>query len=600
MGVKAYFAVAAAAAGMGIASVFLPSTAWIYRTAAHAGEESSVRDYGDSPEADLLELADEPSNGYPRDNSIYLDRRSRLTEAALRLGKPGDLSIAIRKVGQGTTFSQPINDPRGLKKELARLQLRLAEAGSKQEPDNAFWPAMEAASWRLLGDRGREDEAFQRAARGTHFDDQASYEANLRIKLLETSRGKLGSQQEVAEFSAILLPHFASIKQLCRYRVGSSPLSKSAAQREEVARLGLLLAKTSTNLIGSFVGVAVSTFAVTERNVEMEDARSSPKHPREYSKEEIEKFAPAQSAALLQALDLQQNKEEFTQMALANQDDDWRKVSDLRPQIAAFNLLICLLLPVPLLLLARRLASWQETEHGARALAGLSALLPAFASVMRAADQRVENFVYPLFAASAVIGVLAACLAVSRSKIFDAVLLALNGLVFCGFFAAGQGTAAHGFGWLFCAALPPVIFGLRGSEKPWGQLLSWTGWAVWVSALVYGATTNYYAAGEWMGAPAGFQSVSMKVLCLAGMALIGGIGAAAISTPGAKGLWWRGIAVQAAMGCALLGALVVCIREDKTMATYIPREVRALAKVQETLPAPAPLHAETAVGEGGR
>jgi hypothetical protein len=582
-GLKLFGGLVAASIGLIAASVLLPATNWIFHTAYWVGRQGPV-DYGDSVEAKLLEVRDMANYGsYQDQQRLMTVRNQKVTDLALAIKIPGALSIAMRTVGQGTTFSSSNPVPQA-KKDLAKLQLKLSQTGRDLEPDNSFWPIMESAAWHLLSNAAKEDELFRAASRCPRFDDHAEYEADIRADLLESVRGKLGSQQEVVAYSSILLPHYASIKNLCRYRCGDAPLSKSAERRAEVARFGLTCAKTTTNYIGYFVAIAVSSASVSLRDFDRAAGTGSVDEPVMFTPEQIAAEAPAQAEVLQTALKMKGMAKRL-QSEASFDDTTWKVIEDMRPQVSGISLAACLLLTLPVFFLARRLVAWRESEVGARASIFLPSLVASFAGVMAGAHLGTQGLFWALLVAASATIVSAMVSLVLKSNWALGILIGLHALTFLclGTFAKDHAPfvlAATG-----AATLPLLMLWVRKQPENVAAAVAWTGWLIWTAALIHGATTHFVIESD-LGFESQFEPALSRLTWLAFCAIVGGLGAGALSAPGAKGLWRQAVVVQGLLLIAFLGVLGFNISRDKTMAKFLGHEKESLRVYQSEIQVP--------------
>ena len=99
-------------------------------------------------------------------------------------------------------------------REYAERVVPYAQAGASIEPDNAYWPLVEAAYWAVADDFEAAKMALHRAKACTGYNDYALGEAELIIEQLHKSQQRLTHAEELAAFSSIVLPHFEFYKRL--------------------------------------------------------------------------------------------------------------------------------------------------------------------------------------------------------------------------------------------------------------------------------------------------------------------------------------------------------------------------------------------------
>src|SRR5207249_6812570 len=132
-----------------------------------------------------------------------------------------------------------------------------AAAGSRLEPDNGFFPAMQAVGEFAAG---RDQEALRllrSAAAKPVWEDHAVEETRAQARLLRQLYGDRGALQRALNAMSLLLPHFAPLRQAAhlavwhaeqRQRAGAA--GEAQAIRGSVMRLGVRMAEQSPLLIG--------------------------------------------------------------------------------------------------------------------------------------------------------------------------------------------------------------------------------------------------------------------------------------------------------------------------------------------------------------
>ncbi len=139
-----------------------------------------------------------------------------------------------------------------------KLLVEACEAGEKLDPSNGFFPIMESGAVYNLGDKSTSLAKLEAASKSSRFDEYLRFESDARYRWFLHRYGYRGNQIKTMELAAILLPHLAEIKWICRnLEQGGKP-----AVRVTVARLGQLLMRRSTTLIGMLVGRSIVSIAL--------------------------------------------------------------------------------------------------------------------------------------------------------------------------------------------------------------------------------------------------------------------------------------------------------------------------------------------------
>ena len=159
--------------------------------------------------------------------------------------------------------------------------LRTAREGGHMEPDNAFFPWMEAVL--EFGARRNDNalRALERAGRCSHFNDYGLKTVASRLDVLRRLRAT-GWEDDFTEFILIPFPHFAKMRSAARAGIGQMRIARSRGDRERgfrfaaaMSRAGSVVARSDENsLICSLVGRAI--YAITWRGA-VEDEPGAPK-----------------------------------------------------------------------------------------------------------------------------------------------------------------------------------------------------------------------------------------------------------------------------------------------------------------------------------
>lgn len=152
--------------------------------------------------------------------------------------------------------------------QLARELLRLASEGARIDPQNGFFPAIRAL---VLYALERDDEALHALERAGNCPRWETYEAFLANALITTYERCLGwrGAYPASTFLVVLnFPEMAPLREMARTVVGLAlceeqrgNLHQGVRMRMALARLGALMRAESSLLIGSLVGIAITSTA---------------------------------------------------------------------------------------------------------------------------------------------------------------------------------------------------------------------------------------------------------------------------------------------------------------------------------------------------
>ena len=139
-----------------------------------------------------------------------------------------------------------------------------ARAGGKLDPENAFFPAMEAVGWAAQGKKTEALQALHRAADKPRFDDGIPASVRGKLALLEAAQGRTPHVARMAVAASELYPHYAPLRSLVRVAQAEAVSAEKAGRieegfaiRQDIQRLGLRVRDDSGPFIGSLVGQAM-------------------------------------------------------------------------------------------------------------------------------------------------------------------------------------------------------------------------------------------------------------------------------------------------------------------------------------------------------
>lgn len=183
----------------------------------------------------------------------------------LRYATLSELRLNNRSVDQdqlnatGYTSKNSPADPAGLAQGLDQ-----ARRGGTLDPDNAFFPAMEAIALYGLHRDNDAAAALHRAALCPRFDDGIRAEMDGTRRLRELARGPQLGIIEIAVAGATLFPHYAQLRALARLgtvqaitREKTGDPVGGLALRRDVMALGEKIRDQSPTIVGTLVGGAM-------------------------------------------------------------------------------------------------------------------------------------------------------------------------------------------------------------------------------------------------------------------------------------------------------------------------------------------------------
>ncbi|MBW3637137.1 MAG: hypothetical protein KY445_11850 [Armatimonadetes bacterium] len=174
-------------------------------------EAAALRDNFVSSESEaakrVLLQFDALSRRFPRENWIRADRLRASTSKAMRMET--EMSASPPPNGASRSTYQWLSDA------AIRLALAHAVEGRKREPDNAFFPWMEAVFHFALRENDAALAALARAGKCPRWNDYATDEARRRLAIYSLEKDLLW-EEKVALGSAQLFSHLAPMREASR------------------------------------------------------------------------------------------------------------------------------------------------------------------------------------------------------------------------------------------------------------------------------------------------------------------------------------------------------------------------------------------------
>ena len=168
------------------------------------------------PNALLSEFPNEPIVvGWGAENAFYGNKRNVMKDAFARF--PDDLPLRALRL-KTTAYDMPHVDKKRNGKdafheaEYAKAA-QIAREGGKREPDNAFWPWMEAAFDFSIGQDDAALKAFERISNCSRFDDYDQQSVKARLEFWEQHGNPTFDQKVSQLFLSGLLPHLTALRE---------------------------------------------------------------------------------------------------------------------------------------------------------------------------------------------------------------------------------------------------------------------------------------------------------------------------------------------------------------------------------------------------
>lgn len=147
---------------------------------------------------------------------------------------------------------------------------RLAATGERLDPENAYFPFMRAVGL-FAAHRDQEAlEAIRRASTRPRWEEYIEDEVKGIWRLTEEAFGEQGVGVKWITLSTVLFPHYAQLRQAARVATYKAALLEQASQKEKgiairrsLMRCGSLMRVQSRWIIGSLVGIALTSLATT-------------------------------------------------------------------------------------------------------------------------------------------------------------------------------------------------------------------------------------------------------------------------------------------------------------------------------------------------
>ncbi|HET6386367.1 MAG TPA: hypothetical protein VFJ58_23495 [Armatimonadota bacterium] len=200
---------------------------------------------------------------YPRRPELYAHLIRCMTEGPVRVNRDEEYLLIDGHLPQ---FHRPGASRPG---DVCTFE-KAATIGERLDPNNAYFPMMEAAGLFAVHQDREALDAIRRASEKPFFDDYVPDEAIADLRLARATEGRLSALQMEAAYGQVWLPHLSALRAAATVAVylamkaeKSGHPADGIAIRHAVMRCGGLIRADSTSFIGSLVGVAISRLGAT-------------------------------------------------------------------------------------------------------------------------------------------------------------------------------------------------------------------------------------------------------------------------------------------------------------------------------------------------
>jgi MFS family permease len=218
---------------------------------------------------------DELERRFPASNAV---RAQRLRETTW-----GQLVVHEGPLPKGeVALPSADSSPVWLARPELQSALRSAREGARREPDNGFYPWMEAVLQFSLDRPDDAIKALDAAGKCGHWSDDTRNTFARRTALLRRVRA-VGWEDSTQEAWQMLYPHLSSMRRAARAATGQMRLARRRGDEARalqiagvLARAGANMSRNNDTLIGQMVGEAICSIAWAAA---IEDQPNAPRFP---------------------------------------------------------------------------------------------------------------------------------------------------------------------------------------------------------------------------------------------------------------------------------------------------------------------------------
>jgi hypothetical protein len=238
---------------------------------------------------------------FPNEPAVYAAAVRYCTQAGVRTGRDADQDVLLtptaRAVSAATRSKLPEKPLVPGMSDMTDLYAEAAVEGERLDPQNGFFPMMQAVTF-FAANRDTEGlAALERAARKPRWNDYASEEAWSGDKLTQAAHGETGTIATASRHAAILFPHLAQFHATARVAIALAVRKELAGDRDggwsirsNVARCGAVIWSDASSYIGSLVGMAITQAAMSRPGGEELPDRQGKSKDDEQGRLQAERF----------------------------------------------------------------------------------------------------------------------------------------------------------------------------------------------------------------------------------------------------------------------------------------------------------------------
>ncbi|MES2458993.1 MAG: hypothetical protein V4671_00310, partial [Armatimonadota bacterium] len=216
---------------------------------------------------------------FPNEPALYAAMIRYLTGSGVRTGREAEQDLLVTPTVRAESAAvraklarkkQAVPDSDRDRAYLNKWYAEAADQGALLDPQNGFFPMMQAVTFFATNKDADGLAALRSAAQKSHWNDYASEEARASDKLIQATHGETGMLARTSRYAAILYPHLAQYRATARVATALAVRKELAgdvdggmAIRRDVARCGALMRAESSSYLGSLVGMAITQVAMT-------------------------------------------------------------------------------------------------------------------------------------------------------------------------------------------------------------------------------------------------------------------------------------------------------------------------------------------------
>ncbi len=198
---------------------------------------------------------------FPNNPSVYAN--------LLRYMSFADVKIWYGEKGKGASAVSPVAISPS--PESLAMFAAAAQQGALLDPDNAYFPMMQAMSLFAAHREGEAVDALKAASRCTRWNEYFTDDLAGRLRLQRASYGEPLATQQMDTMYALLFPQYAQLRAMARAAVhlaAAEELAGKAAEglavRHALMRCGGLMRAQGASSISSLVGIAIANIATMD------------------------------------------------------------------------------------------------------------------------------------------------------------------------------------------------------------------------------------------------------------------------------------------------------------------------------------------------